>query len=103
MLSQVVKKYFGYRGFCWVGRQLLTNKILFFACHGERRKDSKFMNLLLLIIAPDKGGYQEIFFSYFSTKTCGGYSLAVPWQGASNEYPKYMFFWTNKKKYQHID
>ena len=31
-------------------------------------------------------------FSYFSMKTCCGYSLEVPWGGTSNEYPQPMFF-----------
>ena len=26
-------------------------------------------------------------------KTCCGYSLEVPWQGASNGYPQHMFSW----------
>ena len=30
---------------------------------------------------------------YFSTKTCSWYSLEVPQQGASNEYPQHMFLW----------
>ena len=36
-------------------------------------------------------------FSYFSTKTCCGYSLEAPHWGASNEYPQHMFLWRNKK------
>ena len=28
------------------------------------------------------------------------YSLEAPHQGTSNEYPKHMFSWRNKKKYQ---
>ena len=28
---------------------------------------------------------------------CCGYSLEVPWQGTSNEYPQHMFLWRNKK------
>ena len=35
------------------------------------------------------------YFPYFSTKTCLGYSLEAPWQGASNEYPQHMFSWIN--------
>ena len=37
------------------------------------------------------------YFSYLSTKTCCGYSLEVPCQGTSNEYPQHMFSWRNKK------
>ena len=29
---------------------------------------------------------------------CFGYSLELPWQGNSNEYPQHMFLWRNKKK-----
>ena len=39
------------------------------------------------------------YFSYFSTKTCCGYSLEVPRQGTPNEYPQHMFSRRNKKKY----
>ena len=43
--------------------------------------------------------YQNVsFFSYFSTKTCCGYSTEAPRWGASNEYPWPMFSWRNKKK-----
>ena len=37
------------------------------------------------------------YFSYFSMKTCCGYSLEVPLRGTSNEYPQHMFSWRNKK------
>ena len=37
------------------------------------------------------------YFSYFSMKTCCGYSLEAPLQGASNEYPQHMFSLRNKK------
>ena len=37
------------------------------------------------------------YFSYFFMKTCCGYSLEAPRQGASNEYPQHMFSWRNKK------
>ena len=33
------------------------------------------------------------YFSYFSRKTCYGYSLEAPHRGASNEYPQHMFLW----------
>ena len=36
-------------------------------------------------------------FSYFSTKTCYGYSLEAPYRDPSNEYPQHMFSWRNKK------
>ena len=38
-----------------------------------------------------------LYFSYFLKKTCCGYSLEVPWRGASNEYPQHMFLSRNKK------
>ena len=41
-------------------------------------------------------------FSYFSTKTCCGYSLEAPLRGASNEYPQQMFLWRNKKNIYQI-
>ena len=43
-------------------------------------------------IALDKMLFSTKKFSYFSTKTCCGYSL-----GASNGYPQHMFSWRNKK------
>ena len=48
-------------------------------------------------IATDKRGYPHNIFSYFSTKTCCGYSLEVPHRGTSNEYPQHMFLLRNKK------
>ena len=34
-----------------------------------------------------------------SNMVCCRYSLKVPRQGASNEYPQHMFLWRNMKKY----
>ena len=42
------------------------------------------------------------YFSYFSTKTCCGYSLEVPCWGAYNEYPQHIFLWKNKKNIKWI-
>ena len=42
-------------------------------------------------IGLDKGGYPVNIFFYFSTKTCCGYSLEAPLQGASNEYHNICF------------
>ena len=42
------------------------------------------------------------YFSYFSTKTCCGYSLEAPHRGASNEYPQHTFSWRNKKNIYRI-
>ena len=43
-------------------------------------------------IAPDKSPFPtKKYFSYFSKKTCCGYSLEVPHQGTSNEYHKICF------------
>ena len=36
-------------------------------------------------------------FSYFSKKTCCGYSLESPRRGSSNEYPQYMYLLRNMK------
>ena len=40
-----------------------------------------------------------ISFLFLHENICYGYSLEVPHQGISNEYPQHMFFWRNKKKY----
>ena len=37
------------------------------------------------------------YLSYFSMKTCCGYSLEAPHRGTSKEYPQHMFLWRNKK------
>ena len=57
-----------------------------------------------IIIAPDKTFFFFFFqpksfdiFFYFSMKTCCGYSIEVPCQGASNEYPQHIFSITDKK------
>ena len=50
-------------------------------------------------IAPDKKrGYPHniVLFSNFFTKTCCGYSLEVPHQRTSNEYPQHLFLIRNK-------
>ena len=45
----------------------------------------------------------NIFFYFFLHKNiCCGYSLEVPQQCASNEYPHHMFLWRNKKNYPRI-
>ena len=38
-----------------------------------------------------------IFFSFLEDKICCGYTLEVPWRGASNECPPHMFSLRNKK------
>ena len=38
-----------------------------------------------------------MFFLFLHENICCGYSLEAPRQGASNEYPQYMFLWRNKK------
>ena len=38
-----------------------------------------------------------IFFSFLHENICCGYSLEVPQQGVSNEYPYDTFSWRNKK------
>ena len=38
-----------------------------------------------------------IFFLFLQKNICCGYSLEVPWQGASKEYPQYIFSWRNMK------
>ena len=42
-------------------------------------------------------GIHIIFFLFLLKNICCGYSLEVPWWGASNEYPQHMFSWRNKK------
>ena len=51
-------------------------------------------------IALDKALFSTkkcLYFSYYSTKMCCGYSLEAPRQGTSNEYPQHMFSSRNKK------
>ena len=50
-----------------------------------------------IIIAPDKRGYPQNIFLISPQNICCGYSLEVPLQGTSNEYPQHMFLWRNKK------
>ena len=38
-----------------------------------------------------------VFFLFLHKKICCGYSLEVPWWGASNKYPQHIFSWRNKK------
>ena len=38
-----------------------------------------------------------MFFLFFDKNICCGYSLEVPLQGTSNEYPQHMFLSKNKK------
>ena len=52
--------------------------------------------IIISCIAPDNREYPHNF-SYFSIKTCCGYSLEVPQGGTSSEYPQYMFLLRNKK------
>ena len=52
--------------------------------------------LCKVAIAPDERVSGK-YFSYFSMKTCCGYSLEMPHRGTSNEYPQHMFSWRNKK------
>ena len=51
-------------------------------------------------IATDKALFSSEkcwYLSYFSMKTCCGYSLEAPQRGTSNEYPQHIFLWRNKK------
>ena len=41
-------------------------------------------------------------FSYFSIKTCCGYSLEAPCRGTSNEYPQHMLWWRTGENYPRI-
>ena len=43
-----------------------------------------------------------IFFLFLHKNICCGYSLEVPWRGASNENPQHMFSWRNKKNIYRI-
>ena len=47
--------------------------------------------------APDRKSIKKIFFLFLHKNICCGYSLEVPRQGASNEYPQHMCLWRNKK------
>ena len=51
-------------------------------------------------IAPDKRGIYILFFLFRHENICCGYSLEVPQNGTSNEYPQHMFSCRNKKKHQ---
>ena len=44
-----------------------------------------------------RGGMHIIFFLFLDEYICCGYSLEVPRQGTSNEYPQHMFLLRNKK------
>ena len=60
------------------------------------------MYISAFIIAPDKRGYQENVFSYFSRKTCG-YLLEASIYSTQNMFSlrnmkKYQQFWVEKKK-----
>ena len=46
---------------------------------------------------PSKINLPENFFLFLEENICCGYSLEVPHQGASNEYPQHMFSLRNKK------
>ena len=50
-----------------------------------------------IYIATDKRGIHIIFSLFLHENICCGYSLEVPQQGTSNEYPQHMFLWRNKK------
>ena len=51
-----------------------------------------------LYIGLDKSGYPvNIFFIFLHESIYCGYSLEVPQQGTSNEYPQHMFYIRNKK------
>ena len=42
-------------------------------------------------------GIHIISFLFLNKNMCCGYSLKVPQQGASNEYPQHTFLWRNNK------
>ena len=44
-----------------------------------------------------RGGIHILFFLFLDENICFGYSLEMPRQGASNEYPQHMFLPINKK------
>ena len=48
--------------------------------------------------AQNERGINVIFFLFVHENICCGYSLEVPYQGASNEYLQHMVSWTNEKK-----
>ena len=57
-----------------------------------------FLNKKILI----RVGIRSVFFLFLHENICCGYSLEVPWRGASNEYPQHMFLWTNKKNIKYF-
>ena len=54
-------------------------------------------NIFLIFIATDKRRYPHNIFLISQQKHMLWYSLEVPHQGASNEYPQHMFSSRNKK------
>ena len=53
--------------------------------------------MIIISIAPDKRGIQTNNIFICPQKHMLWYTLEVPCQGYSNEYPQHMFSWTNKK------
>ena len=60
---------------------------------------NKLVNLTMLWITGPwmKGASRKLFFLFLHENIYCGYSLELPYWCASNEYPKYMFLWRNKK------
>ena len=50
-----------------------------------------------VVLLQIRGGSHIILVLFLHENICCGYSLEVPWQGASDEYPQHMFSWRNKK------
>ena len=66
------------------------------------RSYCRFCSALAPIIATDKALFSskkccQISFLFFNINICCVYSLEVPQQGASNEFPQHMFYWEIKK------
>ena len=54
-------------------------------------------------IGLDKSGYQVNSFLISPRKHYVVVLIKAPWRGASNEYPKHMFLWRNKKNINALD
>ena len=82
---------------------MTTHNICF--CREIRKK--KHVDLLLLwsyvMTALDKTCFLTkkilVFFLFLQHNICCGYSLELPFQGNSNEYPQLIFLWNVRRNY----
>ena len=82
------------------GAKIITNSVylVIWSC-GFPTVYSLIRNFAIFccVIGLDKSGYQVNSFLLLNENICCGYSLEVPQQGTSNEYPQHMFSSRNKK------